>query len=338
MDRPTIKDIARVAGVSPGAVSFALNDRPGVSDATRQRIKGVAHELGWTPSVAALALSARKARAVGLVIARPEDSFTGERFFMHLIAGIERVLTAHSLSLVLQFANGLDDELVAYRRWWAEQRVDGVILTDPRSDDPRPAALAELNLRAVFVGAQEEAALPSVRVNDAAAMASLVDHFAELGHRRLAHVSGSADLLHTRRRRESFAERCAELDIEVVATETTDFTEAAGRAATEHLLAAHRQPTGIVFDNEVLTMGGMVALVSNGRRVPQDVAVASFEDSPLSRIMRPQVTSLLRDPAQLGAHATTLLLQTIDGLDAPQTIVEPAMGIAVRGSTDPSKP
>lgn len=338
MDRPTIKDIARVAGVSPGAVSFALNDRPGVSEQTRQRVKEVAHELGWTPSVAALALSARQARAVGLVIARPEDSFTGERFFMQLIAGIERVLTAHSLSLVLQFANDLDDEIAAYRRWWAEQRVDGVILTDPRSDDPRPAALKDLNLKAVFVGAQDVAALPSVRVNDAAAMASLVDHFASLGHTRLAHVSGSADLWHTRRRRESFAQRCAELAIEVMPTDSTDFTEAAGRAATEQLLAAAQHPTGIIFDNEVLAMGGMVALVGHGCRVPDDVAIASFEDTPLCRIMRPEVTSLQRDPALLGAHGTTLLLQAIEGQEAPQTIVEPVMGIAVRGSTDPTKP
>lgn len=93
MDRTTIKDIARVAGVSPGAVSFALNDKPGVSDSTRARVKAVAKDLGWRPNVAARALSANRAGAVGLVIARDDRSFAGEGFFLHLIAGMEEILT-----------------------------------------------------------------------------------------------------------------------------------------------------------------------------------------------------------------------------------------------------
>lgn len=336
MERPTIKDISRAAGVSPGAVSFALNDRPGVSEQTRARIKQVADDMGWTPSVAALALSARQARAVGLVIARPEQSFTGERFFMQLIAGIERVLTRHSLSLVLQFAGSLEDELASYRRWWAEQRVDGVILIDPREDDPRPALLRELSLRGVYLGAQGQTSLPRVRVDDGAAMARLVDHFADLGHRRMAHVCGSAHLLHTQRRISAFSKRCIERGIEAVPTVATDFTEESGRAVTDELLGRAQPPSGIIFDNEVLAMGGMVALSAAGLRVPDDVAIASFEDTPLCRVVRPQITALVRDPAELGADATTLLLQVIEGQPVDE-VVEPTMGIAVRGSTDPAR-
>ena len=98
MDRTTIKDIARLAGVSPGAVSFALNDKPGVSDSTRARVKAVAKDLGWRPNVAARALSANRAGAVGLVIARDDRSFAGEGFFLHLIAGMEEILTPAPVS------------------------------------------------------------------------------------------------------------------------------------------------------------------------------------------------------------------------------------------------
>lgn len=335
VNRPTIRDIAKAAGVSPGAASFALNDRAGVSEATRARIKRIADELGWTPNVAAVALSARKARAVGLVIARPEESFTGERFFMQLIAGVERVLSARSQNLVLKFATGIEEELDAYRQWWAEHRVDGVIVTDPRDDDPRPAALAELSMPAVVVGSQSESSLPRIRVDDGQAMERLVDHFADLGHRRLAHVSGSPDLIHTQRRRSAFERRCAERGVVALPPASTDFSEEAGRAATHLLVSAAEPPTGIIFDNEVLTFGGLVAIVQASLAVPGDVAIASFEDTPMCRIVRPQITALTRDPAEMGDHAASLLLDLIEGLPATER-VEPPMELIVRGSTDPS--
>lgn len=332
MARPTIKDISRIAGVSPTAVSFALNDRPGVSDATRARIEQVARELGWQRSVAAAALSAGRAQAIGLIIARPTSSFTGERFFMFLLAGIEQVLTSRSLALVLQFVDTPEQELEAYRQWHFECRVDGVVLIDPRADDPRPAMLQELGLPAVFLGAQRETELPGVRVDDASAMRMLVDHLHEQGHQRLAHVPGTADLVHTQERVAAFAARCGELGIEVCPVEATDYTEAAGRAATRGLLSLPTPPTGIVYDNEVLTLGGLTAIASLGVKVPDEVAVASFEDSPLCRMVQPSVTALKRDPSELGAHATKLLLDVLDGKDS-SGVVEPSPRLEVRGST-----
>lgn len=335
MNRPTIRDIAKAAGVSPGAASFALNDRAGVSEATRARVKRIANEMGWTPNVAAVALSARQARAVGLVIARPEQSFTGERFFMQLIAGIERVLTERSRNLVLKFAATVDEEIGTYRQWWAEHRVDGVILTDLRQDDPRPGVLARLQLPAVLVGGQAEASLPRIGVNDAAAMERLVDHFADLGRTRLAHVAGSPELIHTKHRQSAFERRCKERGIVAQPPASTDFSEESGRAATRALLALDEPPTGIIFDNEVLTVGGLVAVSESSLSVPGDVALASFEDSPICRIVRPQITALVRDPALLGERGTALLLDIIDGV-AVQDQVEPTMELVVRGSTDPN--
>ncbi|MGH8940196.1 MAG: LacI family DNA-binding transcriptional regulator, partial [Actinomycetes bacterium] len=102
MARPTISDVARVAGVSKGAVSFALNDRPGVGDATRARILAAAAELGWTPSHRARALSSSRALAVGLVVARTPDTLSADPFFPAFIAGIETTLAARGQALLLQ--------------------------------------------------------------------------------------------------------------------------------------------------------------------------------------------------------------------------------------------
>ena len=127
MKRPTITDIAREAGVSKGAVSYALNGRPGVSEATRHRITEIARELGWSPSSTARALSGGRAGAIGLVLGR-SDVLGAEPFLAALLEGIER-------ELLLQVVPGVDAELALYRRWRGERRVDGVLLAGPGCAD-----------------------------------------------------------------------------------------------------------------------------------------------------------------------------------------------------------
>src|SRR6185312_8762430 len=105
MPRPTINDVASAAGVSKGAVSFALNDRPGVAPDTRRRILEVAEQLGWTPSPRARALSVSKALAVGLVVARPPDVFRADAFFPSFISGLEAVLSERGHALLLMVAD-----------------------------------------------------------------------------------------------------------------------------------------------------------------------------------------------------------------------------------------
>lgn len=136
--RPTMKDVAREAGVSTSAVSFALNNRPGVSDSTRRRVIRVADRLGWRPSSAARALSGENAGAIGLVLARPADSLGGESFFLQLVSGIQASLAPRDQALVFQMVDDVQAECELYRRWWAQRRVDGVIVVDPRVSDPAP--------------------------------------------------------------------------------------------------------------------------------------------------------------------------------------------------------
>ena len=149
--RVTIEDIARQAGVSRGAVSFALNDRPGLSVATRERILAIAKEVGWYPSSAARALQGSRVNACGLVLARPAETLAFEPFFMGLVAGIESELAFRSVALTIQVVDGLEAELEVHRRWSGERRVDGVFVVDLRVNDPRPEALVRLGLPAVVL-------------------------------------------------------------------------------------------------------------------------------------------------------------------------------------------
>ncbi|MFD8793074.1 LacI family DNA-binding transcriptional regulator [Streptomyces vinaceus] len=314
--RPTIKDIARRAGVSESAVSFALNGRPGVSQDTRARIRGVAEELGWQPNSAARALSGERSGAVGLVLARPAQTLGVESFFLQLVSGIQEVLSADRVALLFQVVDGIDAECAVYRRWWAERRVDGVLVVDPRTDDPRPELLTRLGLPAVMIGGTGAGApLSSVWADDARAMAQVVDHLYGLGHRRITHVAGLPGLAHTARRIASLrAEaRARGLDPEHVRSVVTDYSDTEGAAATRRVLAEPEPPTALVYDNDVMAVAGIAAAAELGIAVPGRISVVAWDDSALCRVTHPRLTALVRDTAGFGRLAAEELLGVLAG-------------------------
>ncbi|MER6049521.1 LacI family DNA-binding transcriptional regulator [Streptomyces sp. NPDC001793] len=342
--RPTIKDIARRAGVSESAVSFALNDRPGVSDGTRARIRRVADELGWRANSAARALSGERAGCLGLVLARPARTLGVESFFLQLVSGIQEVLSARHTALLFQVVEDLDTECVLYRRWWAERRVDGVLVVDPRTDDPRPALLAALGLPAVIVGgptgpthhASTAPLLSTVWADDAKAMARILDHLHALGHRRIVHVAGLPGLAHTTRRIHSLRTEAARrgLDARQVRSVTTDYSDAEGAAATRRLLDATTPPTALVYDNDVMAVAGASVAAGRGIPVPGRLSVVAWDDSPLCRVAHPPLTALVRDTAGFGRLAAGELLALLDG-GPPRTVEGELPHLEPRESTGP---
>ena len=257
--RVTISDIAKRAGVSKGAVSLALNDRPGVSDETRKRILGIVQELGWSPNRAARALSAAKAGACGLVLTRPARILALEPFFIELIAGIESELSERSIALTIQLVDDLPGEVAVYRRWWGERRVDGVLVVDPRVDDPRFGELERLGLPAVAVGGPlEDSKMPAIWHDETQPIVEVVRYLAALGHERLARVAGLDGFLHSRARSNAFHDAAQELNLSarVVAS---DFTPESGARATRQLLSDPSPPTAIIYDSAVLGVTGLGA-------------------------------------------------------------------------------
>jgi DNA-binding LacI/PurR family transcriptional regulator len=187
--RPTIVDIAKRAGVSKGAVSFALNGQTGVSASTRKRVLAIAEEIGWSPNTVARTLSGASSNTIGMALRRPARVLGVEPFFMELISGVEAQLSARSYALTLQVVNDLAAEMELYRRWGAENRVDGVLLCDLQVSDPRIPVLEELDLPAVVIGSSAgSGSLISVGSDDAASVAEALEYLVSLGHRRIARV------------------------------------------------------------------------------------------------------------------------------------------------------
>ncbi|MFI7407622.1 LacI family DNA-binding transcriptional regulator [Streptomyces sp. NPDC049627] len=330
-----MKDIARHAGVSQSAVSFALNGRPGVSEDTRDRVRRVAEELGWRPSTAARALSGEGAATVGFVLARPAETLGVDSFFLQLVSGIQEVLAERHLGLLFQVAEGIDDECAVYRRWWAEHRVDGVLVVDPRTDDPRPGLLDELGLPGVVIGGAPDGRHPglsTVWADDAGAMAAVVDELYALGHRRIVHIAGLPGLAHTERRIRTLRAEAARRGLTGVESVTTDYSDAEGAAVTRRVLEASAPPTALIYDNDVMALAGVAAATELGCSVPRDVSVVSWEDSALCRMVKPWLSALSRDSVEFGRTAARELTALLDGGSA-RAVRVPVPRLIERGST-----
>ncbi|MEV6575423.1 LacI family DNA-binding transcriptional regulator [Streptomyces sp. NPDC051577] len=357
--RPTIKDIARRSGVSESAVSFALNDRPGVSEDTRARVRRIAEELGWQPNSAARALSGERSGAVGLVLARPARTLGAESFFLRLVSGVQEVLSAGRIALLFQVVEDVDTECAVYRRWWAERRVDGVIVVDPRIDDPRPELLAGLGLPAVMVGgpdvpgteppgteparpeltgpAAPPARLPStIRADDAGAMIQVLEHLHGLGHRRITHLAGLPGLAHTARRMASLRtwSEGRGLGPDRVRSVVTDYSDTEGAAATRRILAEPAPPTALVFDNDVMALAGLAVATELGIPVPARLSIVAWDDSALCRVTHPRLTALVRDTAAFGRLAAEELMAVLAG-GVPRTRQSELPRLEPRESTGP---
>ena len=335
--RVTIRDIAERAGVSKGAVSYALNGRPGVSETTRERILAIARELGWYPNRAARALSAARADACGLVLARPARTIALEPFFMEFIAGVESELASRSIALTIQLVRDVDEEIAVYRRWWGEHRVDGVLLVDLRVDDPRIDELVRLGLPTVVVGGPvENRALPAVFHDEASVVVEAVQYLAALGHTRVAQVTGVAEFVHTVQRRAAFERATTDLGVHADVLET-DYSAESGARATRKLLSLPDPPTAIVFDSDLLAVTGLGVAQRMGFSVPDDISIIGWDDSLISQVVHPPLTAITRDITTFGVMATRQLLAAVDGSATED--VEIARGeLTTRGSTGRPSP
>jgi DNA-binding LacI/PurR family transcriptional regulator len=332
--RPTIADVARRAGVTKAAVSFALNDQPGVSAATRERILAIAAEVGFQPSSAARALSGGRAHAFGLVIDRPGRLLGIEPYLMQLISGIQAELAGQHLTLLFTMAEDNDAEIMLHRGWWAQRRVDGVFLVDLRVEDPRVPALEGLGMPAFAIGAPEAAGtLPAVSPNVQAAAEAAVGHLTALGHRHIGRVAGLPHYWHTGHRADTLAEVCAQAGIEVV-TIDSDYTGESGARATRELLHRPEPPTAILYDNDVMAVGGLGEAQRLGVQVPADLSVLAWDDSILCELVHPSITALRHDVTGVGAAAARRLTQLAAGGPA-EGFTEPPPTLVTRASTAP---
>ncbi|GHD03118.1 LacI family transcriptional regulator [Streptomyces violarus] len=336
--RVTIKDVAAHAGVSKGAVSLAFNHKPGLSEATRDRIFQAARELGWAPNLTARTLAGSRVDVVGLAVCRPARVLGLEPWYMEFVSGVESVLAEHSCSLLLRLVRNMDEEIGVQESWWRGRQIGGSILVDFRADDPRVGLAERLGLPVVAVGHPSlTGGLTSVWTDDATAVTEAVRYLAALGHRRIARVGGTAALGHTTIRTAAFDEAAGALA--GAWQVATDFSGDAGARATRSLLTASApdRPTAIVYDNDIMAVAGLSVAAEMGLRVPDDVSLLAWDDSQLCRLTHPTLSAMSHDVHGFGAEVARTLFGVITGEGAAGSHPVPTPVLTPRGSTAPPK-
>lgn len=328
MADPTIRDVASRAQVSVASVSRVLNGLDVVSEETRARVTEAVEELGYVPHAGARSLSLARTHAIGVVL----PDLHGE-FFSEMVRGMDAEARERGYLLLLSnLHSGSSFAASALRAM--RGRVDGLLVMAPHLDKEELAAALPRGIPAVLMNpAGPDHGHPAIHLDNSAGAAALAGHFLALGCRRMVHIAGPADNIDARQRAEAFAAALAPHSDVQLETVSGDFTEASGQAATEALLRTGRRFDAVFAANDDMAIGSLQALRGAGIRVPEDVAVAGFDDIPIARHIG--LTTVRVGIAELGAKALARLFETLDGkTDLPQHELH-SPELVVRGSTNP---
>ncbi|MFI8288280.1 LacI family transcriptional regulator [Streptomyces sp. ms191] len=311
--RPTLEEVAALAGVGRGTVSRVINGSPRVSEQTRDAVARAVAELGYVPNQAARALAGSRTDAVALVIPETEARLFAEPYFLDLMRGVSAELADADKQLLLTLVR-TEQERQRFEQYLAAQRVDGVLLASVHGDDPLPDRVRELGLPVVMNGRRAEAEpVAYVDSDNIGAGRAAVAHLVGRGRARIATISGPLDMYVARARlggyRAGLAEAGLPPDESLVAT--GDFTEEGGRLAMRDLLERGPDLDAVFAASDVMAAGARSVLREAGRRVPEDVALVGVDDSAVARHMDPPLTSVRQPIEEMGRTMTRLLLQKI---------------------------
>jgi LacI family transcriptional regulator len=329
MGEATIRDVARRAEVSVASVSRALNGLNNVRGETRERIMAAAKELGYVPHAGARSLSLARAHAIGVVL----PDLHGE-FFSECVRGMDREASRRGYLLLLSNMHD-DSEQAAVALRAMRGRVDGLLVMAPHIPPEALERALPAALPAVLINAPGEiASRPALRLDNRAGTRAMVEHLLAGGYRHLVHIAGPEGNVDAQERAQGFREALAELAPEMpVRIIAGDFNEEAGEAAAREILASSTPCDAVFAANDMMAIGCLHTLRQAGKRVPEDVAVAGFDDVPLARYLA--LTTIQVRIAEIGARAVSRLIDMLEGKGpgAPTELHEPRL--IARATTAP---
>lgn len=336
MAKPTINDIARLAGVSKKTVSRVINRSPLLNDETRDRVQRVIRETGYVPNPQARALALRRNFLIGLVHDNPSAQTV-----LNVQQGILGALRDTEFEMVVRPVDrGSSTMLSDIRDFVARQRPFGVILLPPISENDQLAEmLSELGCRYVRMGsAQLDAPQNMVASNDRQAVAEATRFLISQGHRRIGLVSGPHGFRSARERKQGFEDALAEAGIKLPRSLIADgnYTFESGIAATQSLLDVSPRPTAIFACNDDMAAGVLLAARQRGLSVPEQLSIVGFDDQPLAARLWPPLTTVHWPMKAMGRSAALKLIA--DMIDENEDVEEPSMFLSTlvkRGSVAP---
>jgi DNA-binding LacI/PurR family transcriptional regulator len=338
----TIKDVARLAGVSIATVSYVINDTVPVSEATRKRVWAVIRELGYRPNATARNLKAGQSRLIGYSWAPipPDQVNPVLDEFLHILVQAASKADYH----ILPFPCSSDQiQVEVYEDLVYTGRVDGFIVSDTNFDDWRIAYFMDIGFPfAAFGRANKEWNFPYVDVDGAAGIRAATEHLLEQGHKCIGLIGWPEDSLTGNYRLQGYLEAMEKAGIPVDRAWIVRGEHSAqfGRRAAGQLLdlPADRRPTAIVALSDLMAIGAMAEVQARGLEVGRNVAITGFDDSPMAQYLHPPLTSLRQPIREIGQKVVEMVLRLIKGEELEERHVLLPPKLIVRKSSKPTKP
>ncbi|GAA3622653.1 LacI family transcriptional regulator [Lentzea atacamensis] len=322
---PTIIDVAEHAGVSRGTVSRVLQGGHNVSPAAREAVDAAIRKLGYVVNRAARSLVTQRAGSVAFLLSETQDRLFADPNFTTLLTGCTTALGEHDIPLILITA-GTDAERRRILPFLSAHHVDGVLLISSHRGNPMIEHLRRANLPFVCCGKPlgERGTLSYVASDDLEGARTMVRHLIESGRRRVATIAGPQDMPGGLERLQGYREMLAEHGIayDKRLVTTGDYSRASGEACMQQLLATAKDIDAVFVASDLMADGALAAIERAGLRVPDDIAVGGFDDSPAATAVHPPLTTIRQPWSRISEMMVRQLLAQIAG-EGPATVILP---------------
>ncbi|MCL4236974.1 MAG: LacI family transcriptional regulator [Anaerolineae bacterium] len=327
---PTIKDVAKRAGVSVTTVSRVLNHHPHVTDELTERVLVAIEDLNYRPSRVAQRLRASHSRLVGVIF-----SDITNPFYVHVLRGIEHVLSRGGSSVLIGNADANTDREASFIRLMQTEDVGGLIIAPTREDSSALASAIEQGLAVAVVDRRmHNIEVDTVVVNNFEGSLKAIHHLIRLGHTRIGIVSGPLHLTTGRERYAGYLQAMADAGLRVDSSLACfgDYRQSSGYELSWQLISLPDPPTAVFVANNQMTIGALNAIHEAGRNIPSDIAVIGFDDLSWAISLNPPLTTVAQPAFEIGVNAARLLLERIANPRRPTYTVVLETELIVRAS------
>lgn len=304
--RPTSHDVARRAGVSQSTVSFVFTGRPGISEATREKVLRAASELHYRPNLAARSMRTQRTGRLAVVV--PIATINP----LTLLSGA--IAAARDEGFVVEVVN-LPEEPGARDERLAEV-VDSGQYEGVLSFTPLAVVETGGDTIVLSVGEFDDAMHMTGAFTDSRPIAEMIEHLAARGHRRFLHIAGPADFPSARSRRQAYLDAVARLGLESIGVVEGDWSGDSGAEALD-ALPSDAPPLAVIAANDLVATGAIRAATRRGWRLPAEVAVTGWDDHAQSAFLVPSLTTVSQDRERLGAYSMQRLIAAVRGAEPP---------------------
>ncbi|SON55278.1 HTH-type transcriptional repressor CytR [Hartmannibacter diazotrophicus] len=329
--KPNIRDVAKLAGVSTATVSRTLAQPAMVKEETRRRVMSAVEAMGFVPNSSARVLRTQTSKTVILLVRDISNPF-----YLDIYKGVEEAAFEAGYKVLMGDARDDDVRIEHYIDTVRERHADGMILMIGHLPEKLITGAAKLPPIVVALEAIENLELPTVRVDNVAAARKAVRHLVDLGHRRIAHITGPLDEYLGKARLEGYRRALEEagiaFDPDLVLA--GDFSLVVGHNQTERLLDRRIPFTAIFAASDQMAIGAVTALRSRSLTIPDNVSVVGFDDTLMASMIDPALTTIHQPRREIGRAAMGLMIERLTKAGTPADRCFPTE-LVVRGSTGP---